>query len=236
MVVPVGANTPFDIIFWQSWTPNPGLRRLGAQNWPEFDAYTDAVLRIAGKHQSVLAIDIMNEPSTLMDIPAGTTYREAKAQVVAFVAHVSEYIAHDYPTAVRTIGSSNLEDMKALASYQTVLSIHSYLLGDELVKALKAASDAARQMDKDVVLTEGIANTNNWLVAYGEEVLSTDEGQLSHYQKTLPIVMKSGMGWYVWGGIVGQMFTPSTDRSAASASRSINASRRRVTPTKPMPG
>jgi hypothetical protein len=211
IIVPVGKDTPSDIIFWQNWSPNPGLSKIGQENWPELDAYTDAVVKTATGHAGVIALDLMNEPGTLMDLPAAMTYKEGRARVDAFVTHIATYLQNRYPSMVRTIGSGSLEDMKQFARYQTVLSIHSYLLGDELVNNLKAASDFARQENKAVILSEGIANTDNWLKAYGDESISTDEGQLRHYERTLPIILNSGIGWYSWGCIAGRMFTPSTD-------------------------
>jgi uncharacterized protein YchJ len=211
MVVPVGKDTPADIIFWQNWTPNPGLRRIGRENWPELDFYTDAVVRVAAGHPQVLAIDVMNEPATLMDLPASLSYSEARQRVNAFVVHTAEYLQNKYPAVVRTIGSSNLEDMKSFAQYQTVLSIHSYVLGDELARNLKTAADFAGQAHKGIILSECLANTDDWLKSYGEERVSTDEGQLKHYERTLPLILNSGIGWYAWGGMVGRMFTPTTD-------------------------
>lgn len=211
MRIPVGKDSPPDIIFWQHWTPNPGYRRLGKDNWPEFDKYTDAVAKVAEGHANVIAIDIMNEPSTLMDLPADVTLAAAKSAVVKFVAHTADHLARTHPQVVRTIGSSTLEDMKALAEHQSVLSIHSYVLGDRLAKVLDEAAHFARATEKPMLLTECLANTNNWLNKYGEEELSSDEGQLRHYERILPVLLKSGMGFYAWGGMVGAMFTPMTD-------------------------
>lgn len=209
--VPVGRNTPPDIIFWQHWTPNPGLSRIGVAHWPELDAYSDAVLRVASQQANVIAVEVMNEPSTLMDLPQGMSYRAARDLVEAFIAHTSARIHNRYPAMQQTIGSGNLEDLKSLARYQTVLSIHSYLLGADLVKTLEAAREFGRAAGKPVILTECLANTDNWLKSYGEESISTDEGQLRHYQRTLPLILNSGLGWYAWAGIAGHMFTPSTD-------------------------
>jgi hypothetical protein len=211
MMVPVGPDTPFDIIFWQYWTPNPGLSRIRAEHWPELDAYADAVVAIAARRPAVIALDVMNEPSTLMDLPKGMNYRAARERVDAFIDHTATRLHGKYPNVEQTVGSANLEDMRALARYQTVLSIHSYLLGDDLVKTLRSAVDFARTAGKPAILTECLANTDNWLKSYGEESMSTDEGQLRHYQRTLPLITSSGLGWYAWGGIAGHMFTPSTD-------------------------
>lgn len=211
MRVPVAPGTPPDIIFWQHWTPNPGLRRIGSEHWPDLDRYADAVMQIASRNSAVIAVDVMNEPSTLMDLPPGMSYGAAKERVLAFVAHTAARLHGPWPNLQLTIGSGNLDDMKQLARWQTVLSIHSYLLGDDLTKALQAAADFAHEAGKPILLTECLANTDDWLKSYGEEGISTDEGQLRHYQRTLPLILNSGMGWYAWAGIAGHMFTPSTD-------------------------
>ena len=62
-----------------------------------------------------------------------------------------------------------------------------------------------------MLLTEGLANTDNWLKTHGEERLSSDEAQLRHYQETVPILLQAELGWYSWGFVAGQMFTPFTD-------------------------
>jgi hypothetical protein len=211
MRVPVGSDTPPDIIFWQHWTPNPGLTRIGPEHWPELDAYADVVMNVVARRPEVIAVDAMNEPATLMDLPPGMSYRSGRNRVDDFVAHTATRLREKYPATAVTIGSGNLDDLKALAHYQTVLSIHSYLLGDDLVKALRAAADLARGAGKPILLTECLANTDDWLRSYGDESISTDDGQLRHYQRTLPLIMNSGMGWYAWAGMAGHMFTPSTD-------------------------
>jgi hypothetical protein len=44
------------------------------------------------------------------------------------------------------------------------------------------------------MLTECLANTNNWLTIFGEEHLSTNEAQLEYYRRILPILVKSRLG------------------------------------------
>jgi hypothetical protein len=211
MRVPVARDTPPDILFWQHWTPNPGLSRLGAEHWPELDAYTAAVMALAARRPAVIAVDAMNEPYTLMDLPPGASYRAARDRVDQFIAHISARLHSRYPAVERTIGSADFKDLQALARYQTLLSIHSYQLGDDLARTLGAAATFAREAGKPILLTECLANTDNWLRSYGDESLSTDEGQLRHYQRTLPLILNSRLGWYAWAGITGHMFTPTTD-------------------------
>ena len=207
----IGKDTPFDVLFWQNWSPNPGLSRMTANHWPRLSEYVDAVLDVARKHPSFIACDILNEPGCLFDVPSVLTRQQADQLVGAFVNHFSEHIQARFPGVVRTIGSENLERMKALAAHQSILSIHCYKLGAELSDTLTQALAFVQEQKKPLLLTECLANTDNWLKTHGEERLSTDEAQLRHYQQTLPLILKRDLGWYSWGFVAGQMFTPFTD-------------------------
>jgi peptidoglycan/xylan/chitin deacetylase (PgdA/CDA1 family) len=124
---------------------------------------------------------------------------------------MGQYLEQKQPKAARTIGSSSLDELKKWAKYQTLLSIHSYQLDGGLTKALEEALAFARLQNKPIVVSECLANTNDWLTIHGEERLSTDEAQLRHYETTVPILQGSGMGWYSWGFVAGGMFSPFTD-------------------------
>lgn len=212
MLIRVGKSTPPDIIFWQHWSPNPGLERMGRGHWPSLEKYADAVLAVSSRHANVLAIDVINEPGVIFDLPAGMTRSDAEAVTASFLAHFTGYLRKRHPKAVLTIGSENLERMKLTARHVDVLSIHSYRLGNALDELLRQAAEFGRSQAKPVLLTECLANTNNWLdVRHGEESRSSDEAQLRHYQDTLPRILKSGLGWYSWGFIAGHLFTPFTD-------------------------
>jgi hypothetical protein len=211
MLVPVGADTPYDVLFWHYWAPNPGLRRILRGEWNELHPYVDSVLRVGREHPAVLAFDIMNEPACLFDIPPDVSPEEAQQRLMAFVQYFAHYIQQRYPQAVRTVGSSGVEGMRAFAAEQEVLSFHSYALGDELKKTIRQARDFAAASGKPLLLTECLANTDAWLKVHGEESRSTDEAQLEHYRQTLPILLESGIGWYSWGFLAGQGFTPFTD-------------------------
>ncbi len=211
MWITVGKDTPFDILFWQHWSPNPGLSRIGRENWSDLERYVEDVLEASSPHSQVIGFDIMNEPGTLSDLPPGLSWDAAQTRLKEFIAHFSDYVQRRDPKAARTVGSGNLDDMKRFAPFQTLLSIHSYELGAELTRVLREALTFAQSQNKPIVLSECLANTDNWLKIHGEERLSTDEAQLRHYQEYLPVILKSGMGWYSWGGIAGRMFTPFTD-------------------------
>ena len=211
MRIPVGKATPFDILFWQSWTPNPGLSQMDQSHWQRFERYADEVFGAGIGHPAVIAFDLVNEPGCLFDFPKGIDRKGAEARVHDFINHFAAYTEKKYPDTVRTIGCQNVGQMKSLASHQTVLSFHSYLLGTSLRDAISQAVTFSRSQNKPLLLTECLANTDNWLKRHGEERLSSDEAQLQHYEATLPILLNSGIGWYSWGFVIGGMFTPFTD-------------------------
>jgi len=211
MWIKVGRDTPFDVLFWQNWSPNPGLSRLTQPSWPQFEKYVDDVIAVGNRHPEVIAYDLMNEPGCLFDIPTGSTPQAASAEVTALLEHISHYMEQKQAKAALTIGSANLDELKKWEKYQTLLSIHSYQLGDALTVTLKEAMTFARLHNKPILLSECLANTDDWLKVHGEERLSTDEAQLQHYQATVPILLESGIGWYSWGFVAGGMFSPFTD-------------------------
>jgi peptidoglycan/xylan/chitin deacetylase (PgdA/CDA1 family) len=211
MWIKVGEDTPFDVLFWQNWSPNPGVSHLGRSLWSQLEKYVDDVVTLGERHSQVIAYDLMNEPGCLFDIPAGSTQQAAMADVATFLDHMGQYLEQKRPKAARTIGSSSLDELKKWATYQTLLSIHSYRLDGALTKALEDALAFARLQNKPIVVSECLANTNDWLTIHGEERLSTDEAQLRHYETTVPILLGGGMGWYSWGFVAGGMFSPFTD-------------------------
>ena len=212
MIVEVANDTPVDVLFWQTWRSNPGLSRMGRDHWPQLERYVDTVLAAASGRKNVLVVEVMNEPNQRFDVPKRMTAAEADRLTSDFLSHFAEYIHAKAPGVRRTIGSENVERLKQMAQWQDVLSIHCYYLGARLENALRESREFAAAQGKPILLTESLANTNNWLEeAHGEESRSTDEAQLRHYRQTLPILLRSGMGWYSWGFIAGEMFTPFTD-------------------------
>lgn len=198
MWIKVGRDTPFDVLFWQNWSPNPGLSHLTWQSWSLLEKYVDDVVTIGDRHSEVIAYDLMNEPGCLFDIPAGSTRQAGMAEVTAFLEHLGHYLEQKLPKAARTIGSANLDDMGKWAPYQTLLSVHSYQAGDALSKVLEEASAFARLQSKPILLSECLANTDNWLKVHGEERLSTDEAQLGTTRPPYRSFWKAG-----WAGIRG---------------------------------
>jgi hypothetical protein len=209
MLAPYSEDMPYDILFWQHWSPNPGLRRLTPRHWEQLDRYAAAAVEAARGEPNVIAFDVMNEPACLFDL-AGVQPQAALERVQAFLEHMARRVNDATDVAV-TIGSSDWQKMEASAPWQDVLSFHCYRSGEQLRTEIEKAREAARRAGKPVLLTECLANTDNWLQIHGEERLSTDESQLRHYQQNLPIVLGAGIGWYAWGGVAGSGFTPFTD-------------------------
>lgn len=211
MRIPFAPDTPYDVLFWQNWQPNPGFRNIGRERWQALERYVDDVTDVGREHPAVISIDIMNEPGCLFDLPQDVSPVAAVDHVEEFVRHFAARVEKRAPEAAITVGSANIEAMKRLADVQDVLSVHSYAMDEQLASLLQQAREFAEQRNKPILLTECLANTDNWLKTHGEEARSSDEAQLDHYRTNLPIILESGLGWYSWGGVVGQMFTPFTE-------------------------
>ncbi len=204
--VPVGATTPPDILLWGWWTPSPGFRLLTEKHWPALETYVDAILGRFRHNPQIVAWEVMNEPETLMDLPAGIAMTQATDRAHKFLLHFSTYINDHYRDAPVTIGSGNFASMQNAEPQVDVLSLHVYKPAEQTKLEIRQAKDFARRAGKPLLITECLANTNQWLTVFGDEGLASDEGQLAHYQSILPILMNSHLGWYSWGFIAGHLF------------------------------
>jgi len=211
MRVQLSPDSPPHALLWQSWQPSPGYDKIEQNWWPQLDRYVREVVgRLAG-NDSVLAWDIMNEPEWAAEEPftAGLNQPAVHAKVSAFLRHVRDVIKKAHPAELVTIGFATLDYCKEFESLADILTFHVYGPPETLEKAFREASDISRGSGKPIVITETLANFS--FMPFDIETLATDEGQLKHYQKTVPTLMKSPIGWMAWGLVVGRIFDPYCD-------------------------
>jgi len=209
--VQLSADSSPHALLWQSWQPSPGYDKLENDWWPRLDRYVrDVVGRLAGD-DVVLAWDIMNEPEWASEEPftEGLNQPQVHARVSGFLRHMRDVIKKARPQELVTVGFATLDYCKEFAPLTDVLTFHVYGQPETLEKAFKEARDFSAKAGKPIVITETLANFS--FMPYDIEVLATDEGQLKHYQKTVPTLMKSPIGWMAWGLVVGRIFDPYTD-------------------------
>ena len=207
VLVPVGKTTPVDIFIWRWWSPSPGCGWLTEEHWPELERYAGAVVSRFSNDPQILAWEIMNEPGVVMDRPAELSPQQVEARLMKFLAHFSPFVKARCSRQPITIGTEgNLERVRSTEPLVDVISLHSYSPAPEMKKYLEDGRRFAEQKRKPVIVSECLANTNNWLIVFGEERLSTDEAQLEHYRGILPILVESHLGWYSWGFITGNVF------------------------------
>ena len=108
-----------------------------------------------------------------------------------------------------TVGFASLVNCKEYQALADVLTFHVYGEPEVLEKAIKEARDFSSASGKPIFITETLANFA--FMPYDVEALATDDGQLKHYQKVLPTLIKSPIGWMGWGLIVGRIFNPYCD-------------------------
>jgi hypothetical protein len=113
-----------------------------------------------------------------------------------FCAHVRE---RDCGIPI-TVGCSSLELALRFADCVDIISFHCYEQGEELAKELNGATEAARSHEKPVVLTECLALM---FFLAGLEAM-TDAAQLALYQQELPLIERSGIGWFQTGLMIGR--------------------------------
>jgi hypothetical protein len=206
----VGEDTPPDIIVWQHWQPSPGYDKLGEDWWPKHDVYVrEMVGRLAG-NDAILGWDLMNEPELASERPFtnGFNVPEVRDRVMRFVRHVRDVIKKDHPDEIVTVGFARLESAMEHESLADVLTFHVYA-PDRIEAQIEQAVTFGTKVGKPIFITETLANFS--FMPYDVEKLATDEGQLEHYKKVLPKLIKSPIGWMAWGLVVGRIFDSYTD-------------------------
>lgn len=212
VTVPVGKGTTPWVIFWQWWFPNPGYSKLGRENWPRYARYVDGIVGRFANHPAVVAWDLMNEPTSLSEQRPNERSPEVLARLDAWLSHWSAYIHQRCPQAILTIG--NVYDLgltKRWAHLVDLLSIHNYADGERLKQRLAEVKAVSTKLGKPISLTEMLGPAAPYVYFHDSSPLGDDPGLLRYYESNLPVFLESGLGFYVWGFITGQMFTPVTD-------------------------
>ena len=214
-VVQVEPDSHFMTLLWQDWQSSPGKDRLGTGWYPRIEKYVDAQLGRLQNNPDILEWDIMNEPEFVSEGPLSATRmytNEDFRTVEAFLAHWHSYIKQHYPNQLVGIGWASHESTRAHAQLVDVFNIHIYGEPDKLKEAINAGVVMSKEFNKPVLITECLGNWDfNLLGSPAFEALSSDEGQLAHYRKLLPILVDSPIGWLGWGMIVSRVNFPFLD-------------------------
>ncbi|MGH9425185.1 MAG: hypothetical protein ACRD2L_02615, partial [Terriglobia bacterium] len=151
-------------------------------------------------HSNILLWDLMNEPEFASEGPftPGLIIKPEMVPVInAFLAHVHEYIKRHYPGEVAGIGWAFLDNSKKYAGWADVLNFHVYREPEALQQTIDQAVAISKSAGKPIIITETLANWDFGSPDFG--TLASDEQQLEHYRKVLPVLMKSPIGWMAWG-------------------------------------
>jgi hypothetical protein len=102
-----------------------------------------------------------------------------------------------YPNQLVCEGWANVENADKYADLADVLTFHVYGGAAQIQAAIDQARAFGERRGKRVMITETLANWDFGKVEFGKK--PSAEMQLAHYQKALPVLMKSGMGWISFG-------------------------------------
>jgi len=211
-LVPVGSDSPIMTILWQNWQSTPGNDRLGPEWYPKLEAYVNALIGRLRNNPNVLQWELMNEPEFVSEGPftANLLVKPEDLKLVeTFLTHFHDYVKQRYPNELFGIGWAMLPNSRKYAHLVDVLNFHVYAEPDKLQQTIDQAVAISKEAGKPILITETLANWDFGAPDFGK--LASDEGQLAHYQKVLPVLLKSPIGWMAWGMVISRDFDPFTD-------------------------
>ncbi|NOX97778.1 MAG: cellulase family glycosylhydrolase [Nitrospirae bacterium] len=185
-------------LHWKRWIKNPGYDYLFPEHWDRFKKYIKDIVGTFLNDHRVLAWDVMNEPWCQIK----PDNDEQKRVIMRFVKHFAKQVRNLNPDAPITIGVTTLDRAEQVEDLIDLISFHSYDTEPEKWELLlKKANQYAKLKGKPILLTE-------WgYPAWGTEVsagrLLTDKDQLDFYEKIMPLVRESKIGWYFFDLIMG---------------------------------
>jgi hypothetical protein len=211
-LVPVAADTPMMALLWQNWQSTPGNDHLTPDFYTKLERYVDAVVGRMKGQSSVLLWDVMNEPEFASEGPLGPGILitpEMETVRDAFLHHFREFLKRKYPNEILSVGWAQLQNAEKHSDLADVLTFHVYGEPVRLQSVIDDAVSVSKRYSKQVLITETLANWDFGSPAFG--LLASDEQQLIHYQKDLPVLLKSPIGWIAWGMVMNRTFDPFTD-------------------------
>ena len=211
-VVPVAADTPMTILLFQEWQSTPGNDHMTPAYYSQLESYLDAIVGRLKRNPSVLLWDLMNEPEFTGEGPISPTVLitpEMEKLRDAFLKHFHDFFKRKYPDEILSIGWAQLDNAERYAQLADVLTFHRYADPAALQATIDKAVAIANKAGKPILMTETLANWDFGQPDFGR--LATDEAQLEHYRKVLPVLVKSSIGWVAWGLVMSRDFDPFTD-------------------------
>ncbi|NOY07675.1 MAG: cellulase family glycosylhydrolase [Spirochaetes bacterium] len=183
---------------WGRWITNPGYDYLLPRHWDRLEKYVEDIIGVFLDDPCVLAWDVMNEPWC----GKKPEKEEQKVVVHRFLEHFSELARSLNPDAPVTIGVTVLDRAEYVEDLVDLICFHSYETDPEKWKLLlKKANRYAELKGKPVLLTEW--GYPAWGTVVSEGRLITDEDQSEFYEKIMPLLKESKIGWYLFDLIMG---------------------------------
>jgi hypothetical protein len=211
-LVPLAADSPMTVLLFQSWQSTPGSDRLAPAFYPKLERYVGNVMDRLRNNSAVLLWDVMNEPEFAGEGPISpSVFMTAEMEQTrdSFLKHFHDFIKRKYPDEITSVGWARLDNTAKYADFADVMTFHIYGEPTQLQTAIDRAVDVSKKAGKKILITETLANWDFGSPDFGS--LASDEKQLAHYQKILPVLTNSPIGWIAWGMIVNRTFDPYTD-------------------------
>jgi len=211
-LVPLAADSPMTVLLFQSWQSTPGSDHLGPGSYPKLERYIENVMGRLQGNPAVLLWDVMNEPEFAGEGPISPgVFMTADMEQTrdTFLKHFHDFIKRKYPEEITSVGWAQLDNASKYADLADVLTFHIYAEPERLKSTIDRAVEVSRKAGKRILITETLANWDFGSPDFPG--LASDEKQLAHYRKVLPVLINSPVGWIAWGMIINRTFDPYTD-------------------------
>ncbi|MGF1756421.1 hypothetical protein L4D76_00365 [Photobacterium sagamiensis] len=171
------------------WLSNPGTINWDDDFYPQGEAYCKALLDAFGDHEGVYVWDVMNEPTSNINIwlTEGEEKEEQLGRVWGFVDHYMSFMKETCPAAKLTCGVADASEIEKMADKVDIITFHDY-------------SPTRAKIKEKIALARKIAESK------GKEFFCTEmccTARSNPYDAVIGVFEEENVGFVIWELMIG---------------------------------